>query len=168
MLIRPRCTDDNYDLKYFSFTHWKCVVATFFHNRVRGISHPCFLTSSFSISFIMNVFLTKMQHLLLLSLYTANHFCHSSISLSYIVHFLLPRARFLSVCLITSRVKSGTQMKSKLCTHVSDPEVLRDPVAPFTHPTSSLSFSRFCQGSRGEEEGWRGSRIQEKIRKKLR
>lgn len=100
----------------------------------------------------MNVFLTKKnQDSLLISFYTANHFCHSPIWLSYIVKFLLPRARFLSVCLRTSHVKSGTQMKSKLCTHVSDPEVLRDPVALSPTPLPLSPSAQLCQGSGGEE-----------------
>lgn len=105
----------------------------------------------FLFNFIHNeCFPYKKQHPLLFSLYTATHSCHSSISLSYIVHFLLPRARFL--CLITAHVKSGTQMKSKLCTHVSDPEVLRDPVAPSPTPlplSPSAGSARGAEGKRG-------------------
>ncbi len=108
----------------------------------------------FLFNFIHNeCFPYKKQHPLLFILYTANHSCHSSISLSYIVHFLLPRARFLSVCLITAHVKSGTQMKWKLCTHVSDPEVLRDPVAPSPTPLP-LSPSA---GSAREQRGRGGA-----------
>lgn len=91
---------------------------------------------------------------LLFSLYTANHFCHSSISLSYIVHFfLLPQAQFLSICLITSRVKSGSQMKSKLCTHVSDPEVLRDPAAPSPTPLPLSPSAGSARGAEGKRRG---------------
>lgn len=108
----------------------------------------------FLFNFIHNeCFPYEKQPSLLLSFYTANHFCHSSISLSYIVHFLLPRARFLSVCLITSHVKSGTQMKSKLCTHVSDPEVLRDPVAPSPTPLPLSPSASSARGAEGKRRG---------------
>lgn len=110
--------------------------------------------------------LQKKQHSLLFSFYTANHFCHSSTWLSYIVQFLLPRARFLSVCLTTSHVKSGTQMKSKLCTHVSDPEVLRDPVAPSPTPLPlSLPQPSSARGAEGKRRGGRAAVSRRKFAK---
>ncbi len=151
MLIRSRFPDRQLWSEMIFIYPLQMCLCYFFQNRERGITYLCVLTSSFSISFTMNVFLTNKQQPLLFSLYSANHSCHSSVSLY--CTFLLPRARFLSVCLTTAHVKSGTQIKSKLCTHVSDPEVLGDPVAPSPTPLPLFSFSRLCQGSRGDEGG---------------